>query len=171
MEADSSVPVEIVGLNDVPQAGDTLQAVNDDKFARQLAGKRLRRMKEAAKLTPRLSLDDLFEQIKKGEVKDLNLIIKGDTQGSVEALEDSLLKLSLEEVKIKIIHSGVGAINESDVMLAAASNAAIVGFNVRPDINARKMAETEKVDIRSYRIIYEAIEDMQNCLLYTSRCV
>ncbi|MFY9113863.1 MAG: translation initiation factor IF-2, partial [Dethiobacteria bacterium] len=164
MEADSSVPVEIVGLNDVPQAGDTLQAVNDDKFARQLAGKRLRRMKEAAKLTPRLSLDDLFEQIKKGEVKDLNLIIKGDTQGSVEALEDSLLKLSLEEVKIKIIHSGVGAINESDVMLAAASNAAIVGFNVRPDINARKMAETEKVDIRSYRIIYEAIEDMQNAI-------
>ncbi len=105
-----------------------------------------------------------LNRLKKGEVKDLNLIIKGDTQGSVEALEDSLLKLSLEEVKIKIIHSGVGAINESDVMLAAASNAAIVGFNVRPDINARKMAETEKVDIRSYRIIYEAIEDMQNAI-------
>ncbi|NLZ28935.1 MAG: translation initiation factor IF-2 [Firmicutes bacterium] len=164
MEADSSVPVEVIGLNNVPQAGDMLQAVHDEKFARQLAGKRLRRMKEAARATPRLSLEDLFEQIKKGEVKDLNLIIKGDTQGSVEALQDSLLKLSQEEVKIKIIHSGVGAVNESDVMLAAASNAAIIGFNVRPDINARKMAEMENVNIRSYRIIYEAIEEMQDAI-------
>ena len=164
MEADSSVPVEVIGLNDVPQAGDMLQAVHDEKFARQLAGKRLRRMKEAARSTPRLSLEDLFEQIKTGEIKDLNLIVKGDTQGSVEALQDSLLKLSQEEVKIKIIHSGVGAVNESDVMLAAASNAAIIGFNVRPDINARKMAEMENVNIRSYRIIYEAIEEMQDAI-------
>lgn len=164
MEADSSVPVEVIGLNEVPQAGDMLQAVHDEKFARQLAGKRLRRMKEAARSTPRLSLEDLFEQIKKGEVKDLNLIVKGDTQGSVEALQDSLLKLSQEEVKIKIIHSGVGAVNESDVMLATASNAAIIGFNVRPDINARKMAEMENVNIRSYRIIYEAIEEMQDAI-------
>lgn len=157
-EADSSMPVEIVGLNDVPQAGDRLQVVNDEKFARNLSEKRSQRVKEAARQTPRVSLEDLFDQIKKGEVKDLNLIIKGDVQGSVEALQDSLLKLSMEEVKIKIIHSGVGAITESDVMLATASNAAIIGFNVRPDIKVRKLAETEKVDVRSYRIIYEVIE-------------
>ena len=157
-EADSSTPVEIVGLHDVPQAGDKLQVVNDEKFARNLSEKRSQRVKEAARQNPRVSLDELFSQIQKGEVKDLNLIIKGDVQGSVEALQDSLLKLSLDEVKIKIIHSGVGAINESDVMLATASNAAIIGFNVRPDMNARKMAEIENVDIRSYRIIYEVIE-------------
>ncbi len=160
-EADSSMPVEIVGLNDVPQAGDLLQVVNDEKFARNLAEKRSQRLKEAARQTPRVSLEDLFDQIKKGEVKDLKLIIKGDVQGSVEALQDSLLKLSMEEVNIKIIHSGVGSINESDVMLAAASNAAIIGFNVRPDVKARKMSEIEKVDIRSYRIIYEVIEDVK----------
>jgi translation initiation factor IF-2 len=161
MEADSSVPVEIVGLNDVPQAGDKMQAVNDEKFARNLAEKRARKIKEASRQTPRINLEDLFDQIKMGEVKDLNLIIKGDVQGSVEALQDSLLKLSLEEVKIKIIHSGVGSVNESDIMLATASNAAIIGFNVRPDVNARKMAESENVDVRTYRVIYEVIEDVQ----------
>jgi len=160
-EADSRTPVEIVGLSDVPEAGDRVQVVSDEKFARNLAEKRSDKVKEAARQTQRVTFDDLFDQIKKGEVKDLNLIIKGDVQGSLEALQDSLMKLSIEEVKIKIIHSGVGAITESDVMLAAASNAAIIGFNVRPDIKARKMAENEKVDIRCYRVIYEVLEDVK----------
>ena len=160
-EADSRTPVEIVGLSDVPEAGDRVQIVSDEKFARNLAEKRAEKVKEAARQTQRVTFDDLFDQIKKGEVKDLNLIIKGDVQGSLEALQDSLMKLSIEEVKIKIIHSGVGAITESDVMLAAASNAAIIGFNVRPDVKARKMAENEKVDIRCYRVIYEVLENVK----------
>jgi len=160
-EADACTPVKIVGLNNVPQAGDQLYVVNDEKFARHLAEKRAQKHKEISRKSSPVSFDDLFEQITKGEVKELNLIIKGDVHGSVEALQDSLMKLSIEEVKIKIIHSGVGAITESDVMLAAASNAAIIGFNVRPDTKARKMAESENVDIRSYRIIYEVIEDVK----------
>jgi translation initiation factor IF-2 len=108
-----------------------------------------------------VTLDDLFKQIQEGEVKDLNLILKGDVHGSVEALQEALYKLSLEEVQIKIIHTGVGAISESDVMLAAASNAIVIGFNIRPDNNARKLAEQDQVDIRLYRVIYEAIEDIK----------
>ncbi|MBW6464403.1 MAG: translation initiation factor IF-2 [Firmicutes bacterium] len=159
--AGPSTPVEIQGLSDVPMAGDIFQVVSDDRIARQVAGKRADKIKEATRRVQRVTLDDLFKQIQEGEVKDLNLILKGDVQGSVEALQDALFKLSLEEVQIKIIHTGVGAINESDVMLASASNAIVIGFNVRPDSNARKLAEHDQVDIRLYRIIYEAIEDIK----------
>ncbi len=156
-----STPVEIIGLNDVPMAGDLFQVVSDDRVARQVAEKRAVKIREATRRVQRVTLDDLFKQIQEGEVKDLNLILKGDVQGSVEALQDALFKLSLDEVKIKIIHTGVGAIKESDVMLASASNAIVIGFNVRPDVNARKLAEQDRVDIRLYRIIYEAIEDIK----------
>jgi translation initiation factor IF-2 len=160
-EAGPSTPVEILGLTDVPMAGDRFQVVGDDRVARQVAEKRAFKLKEASRRVQRVTLDDLFKQIQDGEVKDLNLILKGDVHGSVEALQDALFKLSLEEVLIKIIHTGVGAINESDVMLASASNAIVIGFNVRPDNNARKLAEQDQVDIRLYRIIYEAIEDIK----------
>lgn len=159
--AGPSTPVEIIGLSDVPLAGDLFQVVSDDRVARQVAAKRIVKIKEATRHVQRVTLDDLFKQIREGEVKDLNLILKGDVQGSVEALQDALYKLSLEEVQIKIIHTGVGAISESDVMLAAASNAIVIGFNIRPDTNARRLAEQDKVDIRLYRVIYEAIEDIK----------
>ncbi len=159
--AGPSTPVEIIGLNDVPLAGDRFQVVGDDRIARQVAEKRAFKLKEASRRVQRVTLEDLFKQIQEGEVKDLNLIIKADVQGSVEAVQDALSKLSLEEVQIKIIHTGVGAINESDVMLASASNAIVIGFNVRPDSNARKLAEQDNVDLRLYRIIYEAIEDIK----------
>jgi len=160
-EAGPSTPVEILGLNDVPMAGDRFQVVSDDRIARQVAEKRSLKIKEATQKSQRITLDDLFKQIQQGEIRELNLIIKGDVQGSVEALQDALLKLGLEDVKIKVIHTGVGSINESDVMLASASNAIIIGFNVRPDSNARKLAEHDQVDIRLYRIIYEAIDDIK----------
>ncbi len=159
--AGPSTPVEILGLNEVPMAGDSFQVVVDDKLARTVASKRADKIKEATQNVQRVTLDDLFKQIQEGEVKDLNLILKADVQGSVEALQEALYKLSLEEVLIKIIHTGVGAINESDVMLASASNAIVIGFNVRPDNNARKLAEQDQVDIRLYRVIYEAIEDIR----------
>ncbi|MDY6825788.1 MAG: translation initiation factor IF-2 [Bacillota bacterium] len=159
--AGPSTPVEILGLNDVPMAGDSFQVVVDDKLARTVAAKRADKIKEATQHVQRVTLDDLFKQIQEGEVKDLNLILKADVQGSVEALQEALYKLSLEEVQIKIIHTGVGAITESDVMLASASNAIVIGFNVRPDSNARKLAEHDQVDIRLYRVIYEAIEDIK----------
>jgi len=160
-KAGPSTPVEIQGLNDVPMAGDRFQVVSDDRVARQVAQKRAFKIKEASRRVTRITLDDLFKQIQEGEVKDLNLILKGDVQGSVEALQDALFKLSLEEVQIKIIHTGVGSINESDIMLASASNAIVIGFNVRPDNNARKLAEVDEVDVRLYRIIYEAIADIK----------
>lgn len=159
--AGPSTPVEIVGLSEVPLAGDLFQVVSDDRIARQVAEKRTVKIKEATRHVQRVTLDDLFKQIQEGEVKDLNLILKGDVHGSVEALQEALYKLSLEEVQIKIIHTGVGAISESDVMLAAASNAIVIGFNIRPDNNARKLAEQDQVDIRLYRVIYEAIEDIK----------
>ena len=159
--AGPSTPVEILGLSDVPMAGDSFQAVTNEKVARDIACRRSEKLKEASRKVQRVTLDDLFKQIQEGEVKDLNLILKGDVQGSVEALNDALTKLSLEEVQIKIIHTGVGAINESDIMLASASNAIVIGFSVRPDSNARKLAEKNHVDVRLYRIIYEAIEDIQ----------
>lgn len=162
--AGPSTPVEILGLNEVPLAGDAFQVVADDKVARQVAAKRAAKLKEASRRIQRVTLDDLFKQIQEGEVKDLNLILKADVQGSVEAVQDALNKLSLEEVQIKIIHTGVGAINESDIMLASASNAIVIGFNVRPDANARKLAEQDQVDVRLYRIIYEAIEDIKNAV-------
>jgi len=159
--AGPSTPVEILGLNDVPMAGDSFQVVINERIARQVADKRANKIKEASRQVQRVTLEDLFKQIQEGEVKELNLILKADVQGSVEALRDALTKLSLDEVQIKIIHTGVGAINETDIMLASASNAIVIGFNVRPDSNARKLAEKNQVDIRLYRIIYEAIEDIQ----------
>lgn len=159
--AGPSTPVEIQGLNDVPMAGDSLQSVNDDRIARQIAERRALKIRETSRRIQRITLEDLFKQIQEGEVRDLNLILKADVQGSVEALQDALLKLSLDEVQIKIIHTGVGSINESDVMLASASNAIVIGFNIRPENSARKQAELDQVDIRLYRIIYEVIEDIK----------
>lgn len=161
-KAGPSIPVEVLGLTEIPQAGDVLQVVTDERAARQIAGKRAEKRREVElKKTARVSLDDLFKQISEGEVKDLNIIIKADVQGSVEALREALLKLESEEVRLQVIHGGVGAITESDVMLASASNAVIIGFNVRPEPNARKMAERESVDVRLYRIIYEAIDHVK----------
>ncbi|CUH96134.1 Translation initiation factor IF-2 [Propionispora sp. 2/2-37] len=161
-KAEPSTPVEVLGLADVPQAGDILAAV-DEKVARAVAEKRVaKRRTEEMQQAQKVSLDDLFKQIQEGNIKDLNIVIKADVQGSIEALRQSLLGLNTnEEVRVSIVHAGVGAINESDVMLASASNALILGFNVRPDGNARKAAENEKVDIRTYRVIYEAINDVE----------
>lgn len=157
-----ATPVEVVGLSDVPEAGDELVAVADERLARQVAAERQER-KRAAELRPStpVSLDDLFERIKEGEVKELNLIIKADVQGSVEAVRQALERLSTDEVRVNVIHGGVGGITESDVNLAATSNAVIIGFNVRPDVNASRVAEWEKVDVRTYRVIYTAIDDVK----------
>ena len=143
-----------------------LYTVEDDKLARQIAEKRKVKQKEHEfkMMSQRVTLDKLFQQIKEGEVKELNLIIKGDVQGSVEALVHSIEKLDTDEIKIKVIHGAVGSITESDVMLASASNAIIIGFNVRPEPNANKLAEKEKVDIRVYRVIYEALEDIESAV-------
>jgi translation initiation factor IF-2 len=157
-----ATPVEVLGLNEVPEAGDMLQVVSDDKVARQVADKRAEKRREVElKKSAKVSLDDLFNQIQEGEIKDLNIIVKADVQGSVEALRESLMKLANDEVRVQVIHGGVGAITESDVMLASASNAIIIGFNVRPEPNARKMAERENVETRMYRVIYEALEDVK----------
>lgn len=160
-KAGPSVPVEVLGLSDVPEAGDTLAAV-EEKLARSIAEKRIEKQRTELIHSKKVSLDDLFQQIQEGNIKDLNILIKADVQGSVEALTGSLLALNKnDEVRVSIIHSGVGAVNESDVMLASASNALIIAFNVRPDTNARKLADTENIDIRTYRIIYEAIGDVK----------
>ena len=159
-KAGPSVPVEVLGLNEVPQAGDILDAA-EEKLARAVAEKRVAKAKAEQQKAAKVSLDDIFSRIKEGELKDLNIVVKADVQGSVEALCASLLKIQNDEVKTVIVHSGVGAINESDVMLASAANALIIGFNVRPDANARKVAEQEQVDIRMYRIIYDAINDVE----------
>ncbi|NLX91240.1 MAG: translation initiation factor IF-2 [Firmicutes bacterium] len=160
-KADPSTPVEILGLSDVPQAGDSFMVVKDEKLARQIAAKRGEKLREATlRKVQKVSLDDLFKQAQENEV-DLNIIIKADTQGSAEALQDSLQKIESDKVKIKILHTGVGAITESDIMLASASNAIIIGFNVRPEPSARKLAEKEGVDIRLYRVIYEIIENIK----------
>jgi len=160
--AGPSMPVEVLGFSEVPQAGDTLRVMEDDKAARQLARERQeeRREQELAK-TARISLDDLYDRIQEGEIKELNIIVKADVQGSVEALKQSLEKLSDDKVRLNVIHGAAGAITESDIMLAAASNAIIIGFNVRPEPTAKKEAEREGVDIRLYRVIYEALEDME----------
>ena len=162
-EAGPAIPVEIVGLSDVPTAGDMFYVANNDKHARQLAETVVARDRVSLiKATPnKVSLDDLFQQIQAGNVKDLNVVVKADVHGSVEALKASLEKLSNDEVRVRTIHGGVGAITESDVMLASASNAIIIGFNVRPDAQARSVAEAEKVDLRMYRVIYSAIEDIE----------
>jgi len=164
-EAGPSIPVEVLGLNEVPEAGDLLYATEDDKLSRQVAEERRENIKYTQiKAKAKASLDDLFQQIKDGEIKELNLIIKADVQGSVEAVKQALEKLSTDEVRVNAIHGGVGAITGSDVMLAAASNAIIIGFNVRPDNMAKTIAEQEKVDVRTYRIIYNAIDDVQAAL-------
>ncbi|MBQ4625920.1 MAG: translation initiation factor IF-2, partial [Clostridia bacterium] len=160
--AGPSVPVEIMGLAEVPQAGDGFDAVNDERLARELVEQRKSKAKEEQfKEYQKVTLDNLFASIKEGELKDLNVIIKADVQGSAEAVKQSLVKLTNEEVRVKVIHSGVGAISESDVMLANASNAIIVGFNVRPDNVASDNAERDGVEIRTYRVIYDCIEEIQ----------
>ena len=162
-EAGPSTPVEILGLNDVPSAGEVFLAHDNDKTAKSFADTYLEQNKEKKleETKSKMSLDDLFSQIQEGNLKELNLIVKADVQGSVEAVKQSLLKLSNEEVVVKCIHGGVGAINESDVMLASASSAIIIGFNVRPDATAKATAEREGVDIRLYKVIYQAIEDIE----------
>lgn len=162
-EATPSTPVEILGLNEVPEAGEIFINTENDKEARNIAEAFIKQGREKllADTKARLSLDGLFSQIQAGNIKELNLIVKADVQGSVEAVKQSLLKLSNEEVAIRIIHGGVGAINESDVSLASASNAIIIGFNVRPDATAKDMADTENVDLRLYKVIYNAIEDVE----------
>lgn len=160
--AGPSAPVEVLGLSEVPEAGDEFYVVKDEKTARQISEKRRNYLKDQqVKKSAPLTLDDLYSQIKEGNVKDINLVIKADGQGSVEALKQSLIKLTNDEVRVNIIHDGVGAISESDVMLAATSNGIIIGFNVRPGANAVKTAEKEKIDIRLYRVIYDAINDME----------
>ncbi len=161
-EAGPSTPVEILGLNDVPNAGEVFVQPENEKeasFAETFISESKNKLIEDTKMEA--FLDDLFSQIKAGNVKELPIIVKADVQGSVEAVKQSLVKLSNEEVAVGVIHGGVGAINESDVSLAAASNAIIIGFNVRPDATAKSIAEREKVDVRLYRVIYQAIEDVE----------
>jgi translation initiation factor IF-2 len=160
-----SMPVEIMGWSDVPEAGAKAQ-VCDEKVAKEIIDLRLNEKKmEEQKHSSRVSLDDFFKQLQDAEVKELNLIIKGDVQGSIEALAQSLLRLSTNEVKVNVIHAAVGAISETDVMLASASNAIIIGFNVRPDSKARKHAEEDNIDVRLYRVIYEAIDDVKKAMV------
>lgn len=161
-EAPPCTPVEITGLNDVPQAGDQFMVFEDEKKARSIGEKRaVKRRESELRATSRVSLDDLFNQLKEGDIKEVNVIIKADVQGSVEALRGSLEKIDVEGARVKIIHAGAGAITESDVILASASNAIIIGFNVRPDSNAKSTAESEKVDIRLHRIIYKVMEEIE----------
>ncbi|WP_332690304.1 translation initiation factor IF-2 [Halalkalibacter lacteus] len=161
-EVGPSTPVEVTGLNEVPLAGDQFQAFADEKKARQIGEARMSRQREEnLSENSKVSLDDLFNQIQQGEVKDINIIIKADVQGSVEAMRGSLEKIDVEGVKVNIIHAGVGAITEYDVMLASASNGIVIGFNVRPDVNAKRTAEAEKVDIRLHRVIYNAIDEIE----------
>ena len=160
--AGPSVPVEIMGLAEVPQAGDTFDAVSDERLARELVEQRKREAKEEEfKQYQKVTLDNLFSSISQGDMKELNIIVKADVQGSVEAVKQNVEKLSNDEVKVKVIHGSVGAINESDVMLANASNAIIVGFNVRPDPVAAEIAERDGVDMRMYRVIYDCIEELE----------
>lgn len=164
-EAGPSVPVEIIGLAEVPGAGDIFDAVDDEKMARELVEQRKDKEKEERnKQFHKVTLDNLFASIQEGEMKELNIIVKADVQGSVEAIRSSLEKLSNDEVRVKVIHGAVGAINESDVMLAAASGAIIVGFNVRPDRTATDSAAQQGVDMRMYRVIYDAIEEMEQAM-------
>ncbi|MCI5561522.1 MAG: translation initiation factor IF-2, partial [Intestinimonas massiliensis] len=164
-EAGPSTPVEISGMSEVPSAGDTFNAVADERMARELAEERRVQMaSNAMGGTKKVSLEDLFSQIQAGEMKTLNIIVKADVQGSAEAVKTSLEKISNEEVRVKVIHSAVGAINESDVMLAATSGAIIVGFNVRPDNAARDSAARSKVDMRMYRVIYDCINEIETAM-------
>ena len=164
-EATPSTPVEILGLSDVPNAGDPFMVFQDEKQARSIADVRAERQRQKElKGQTRITLDDLYKQIQEGDVKELNIIIKADVQGSAEALRGGLEKIDVEGVKVNIIHSGVGAITESDIILASASNAIVIGFNVRPEPNARTMAEQEKVDLRLHRVIYDVIEEIESAM-------
>ncbi|WP_347490863.1 translation initiation factor IF-2 [Desulfoscipio sp. XC116] len=162
-KAGPSMPVEVLGFSGVPPAGELFYTVEDEKFGKQIIDERfIKKREEELKLTaPKVTLDDLFNQIQEGQVKELGIIIKADVQGSVEAVRQALEQIGTDEVRVNVIHGGVGAVTESDIMLASASNAIVIGFNVRPDVNARNAVETEKVDIRLYRIIYDAIEDIK----------
>lgn len=163
-KAGPSVPVEVLGLNDVPAAGDELAAL-DEKQARTIAEKRMEKQRNEMIHAKKVSLDDLFNQIQEGHLKDLNIVVKADVQGSVEALNSSLLGLNKnDEVRVRIVHSGVGAVTESDVMLASASNALVIAFNVRPDANARRLADTESIEIHTYRVIYDALNDVKDAM-------
>ena len=163
-KAGPSVPVEVLGLNDVPAAGDELAAL-EEKQARTIAEKRMEKQRNEMIHAKKVSLDDLFNQIQEGQLKDLNIVVKADVQGSVEALNSSLLGLNRnDEVRVRIVHSGVGAVTESDVMLASASNALVIAFNVRPDANARRVADAEAIDIRTYRVIYDALNDVKDAM-------
>jgi len=164
-EALPATPVEIIGLSDVPHAGDELFVCDSDRKAKQIGTVRSEKFREEKlKTVHRITLNDLFKQLKEGQIKELNVIIKGDTQGSVEAMTQALNKLSTDEVKVNVIHGGVGTVNESDIMLASASNAIIIGFNIRADTNILKLADNEKLDIRFYRIIYQAIDDIKSAM-------
>ncbi len=164
-QAGPSVPVEILGLSETPQAGDTLIVMDSEKNAKNIAEKRKdKKHLENMNLTSKVSLEDLYDRIQKGEVKDLNIIIKADVSGSIEAVKQSLQKQSLDEVKVNPIHGGVGGINENDIMLASASNAIVIGFNVRPSVAAMELAKRENVDVRTYNIIYNAIEDIKSAV-------
>ncbi|ADY73340.1 translation initiation factor IF-2 [Desulfurobacterium thermolithotrophum DSM 11699] len=164
-EAGPSMPVEVLGLDGVPLAGDKFYVVKDEKTARKIAEKRQELARESAlEKEKKVSLEDLFAQVQQGEVKELNIVLKADAQGSIEAIRKSLEELSTDEVKVKIIHTGVGPITENDIMLAAASNAIVVGFNVRPDSAARKAAEKEKIDVRTYRVIYDIVDEVKKAM-------
>jgi translation initiation factor IF-2 len=164
-KAEPSTPVEVLGFTDVPDAGETFIVVTEERMAKQISLYRQEkiRAKELSKLS-KVSLEELYEKIKKGEIKELNVIIKADVQGSIEAMGEALKKLSNDEVKVNIIHDGVGGITETDVNLASASNAIIIGFNVRPGPKAQSLAEQESVDLRSYSVIYDAINDIRKAL-------
>ena len=163
--AGPSVPVEITGLADVPAPGDEFNAVSDERMARELVEQRRQAEKDAAaQLNTKVTLDNLFAMMQEGEMKDLNLIVKADVQGSAEALKASLLKLTNDEVRVKVIHTGVGAVNESDILLASTANAIVIGFNVRPDAAAQASAQRAKVDVRMYRVIYDAINEIEAAL-------
>ena len=164
--AGPSIPVEILGLSEVPAAGDRFNVVKDEKTARNMAETRKSKSREEHfQSSNRVSMENLYSQIQEGSVKELGVIVKADVQGSVEAVRQSLEKLSTDNVKVRVIHSGVGAITETDVTLAAASNAIIIGFNVRPDNNAAVIGEKEKVEIKTYRVIYNALDDIKAAMV------
>ena len=164
-EAGPSIPIVVLGLNEVPDAGDKFEFVKDEKIARQISNERKQQVKDGQSNNSKVSLETVYNQIKEGTIKELSLIIKSDVQGSSEALKQSLEKLSSDSIKVKVIHSAVGAINESDIIFASTSSAIIIGFNVRPDNNALLLAEKEKVDIRTYRLIYEALDDIKSAMI------
>ena len=163
-KAGPSMAVSVLGLQEVPNAGDQMMVVSDEKLMKQVAEERRAKERTGMISSAKVSLDDLFKDISEGSLKNLNLIVKADVQGSVEAIKESLIKLSTEEVKVSIVHAVAGAINESDVTLADTTNAIIIGFNVRPDANAKALAERNKIDIRLYRVIYDAIDDVNKAI-------